>query len=107
MSLTIKLLPVIEEPAAKPHQKQSAGEVQPRKKSWLLFFLLREPYTSLQPLRGSVLTRRVGEEISTRGGGTVMCPEWMMRNERSTGKREERVGWEGTRVRDIVFGQGR
>ena len=71
------------------------------------FFLLREPYTSLQPLRGSVLTRRVGEEISTRGGGTVLCPEWMVRNERGKGKRGGRDDWEGTRIRGIVFEQGR
>ena len=44
MSLTIKLLPVIEEPAAEPHQKQSAGEVQPRKKSCLLFPSARAVY---------------------------------------------------------------
>ena len=37
MSLTIKLLPVIEEPAAEHHQEQSAGEVQPQKISWLFF----------------------------------------------------------------------
>ena len=33
MSLTIKLLPVIEEPGAEHHEKQSAGEVQPQKRS--------------------------------------------------------------------------
>ena len=51
MSLTIKLLPVIEEPAAEHHEKQSAGEVQPQNKIVIVFFLLRETYTSLQPLR--------------------------------------------------------
>ena len=103
MSLTIKLLPVIEEPAAEHHQKQSAGEVQPQKRSWLHFFLLREPYTSLQPLKRSGLTRRVGEEISTRGGGTIKCPEWVMRDQRGKGKREKRDDLEGTRIRGIAL----
>ncbi len=67
------------------------------------FSFLREPYTSLQPLRRSGLTRRVGEEISTRGGGTVKCPEWVMRDERGKGKRDERDDWERTRIRGIAL----
>ena len=106
MSLTVKLLPVIEEPAAEHHEKQSAGEVQPQNKIVIVFFLLRETYTSLQPLRRSVLTRRVGEEISTRGGGTVECPEWVMRDENGKEKRRERCDWEWTRLRGFAIRRG-